>query len=488
MRDSLTAGRGGASQHGAQRVSPRQRRAARILLVDDSESIRSCVTGWLEEQGYRVDGAEDGRRALALLDAGLVPDLVLLDVMMPGIDGLETLRKIRERAPRLPVVMISVVGNARTIVDAMRAGANDYVSKPFDELELGAVVARVLERASQEAQASAARSGGAEALWQGPALREVRSVIDQVAGTDVTVLIQGESGTGKEVVARALHAGSGRGKGPFVKVNCAALPGELLESELFGYERGAFTGAFARKAGKFEAAEGGTLFLDEIAEMSSLAQAKLLHVLQDGTFSRLGGNRELRADARVVAATHRALDEMAARRTFREDLFFRLNVVSIRVPPLRERRDEIPALVEHFLARFAARYGRPPPPLSDKLWALLERHPFPGNVRELENLVKRIVVLGGEESILRAFVSNERAHARRARRFASLLREVEESAGDVPLREVGRRAALEAERETIEHALLLTHWNRKRAARVLGVSYKTLLLKIRECELVPEPG
>jgi DNA-binding NtrC family response regulator len=350
------------------------------------------------------------------------------------------------------------------------------------------VVARVLERASQEAQASAARSGGAEALWQGPALREVRGVIDQVAGTDVTVLIQGESGTGKEVVARALHAGSGRGKGPFVKVNCAALPGELLESELFGYERGAFTGAFARKAGKFEAAEGGTLFLDEIAEMSSLAQAKLLHVLQDGTFSRLGGNRELRADARVVAATHRALDEMAARRTFREDLFFRLNVVSIRVPPLRERRDEIPALVEHFLARFAARYGRPPPPLSDKLWALLERHPFPGNVRELENLVKRIVVLGGEESILRAFVSNERAHARRARRFASLLREVEESAGDVPLREVGRRAALEAERETIEHALLLTHWNRKRAARVLGVSYKTLLLKIRECELVPEPG
>jgi DNA-binding NtrC family response regulator len=463
------------------------RRAPRILLVDDSDSIRSYVSGWLEQQGYRVDAAEDGRRALALLDAGAVPDLVLLDVMMPGMDGLETLRALRERSPRLPVVMVSVVGNARTIVDAMRAGASHYVNKPFDEAELGAVIARLLERASREAPEGAARSSG-DALWKGPALREVRAVIDQVAGTDVTVLIQGESGTGKEVVARALHAASPRRKAPFVKVNCAALPGELLESELFGYERGAFTGAVARKVGKFEAAEGGTLFLDEIAEMSPLAQAKLLHVLQDSTFARLGGNRELRVNVRVIAATHRALEEMAARRAFREDLFFRLNVVSIRVPPLRERRGEIPALVEHFLARFSARYGRPPPPLSDRLWALLERHPFPGNVRELENLVKRIVVLGSEEPILRSLVSHERTQARRAQRFQSLLREVEESAGELPLREVGRRAALEAEREAIEQALLLTHWNRKQAARVLGVSYKTLLLKIRECELGRDPG
>jgi DNA-binding NtrC family response regulator len=463
------------------------RRAPRILLVDDSDSIRSYVSGWLEQQGYRVDAAEDGRRALALLDAGAVPDLVLLDVMMPGMGGLETLRALRERSPRLPVVMVSVVGNARTIVDAMRAGASHYVNKPFDEAELGAVIARLLERASREAPEGAARSSG-DALWKGPALREVRAVIDQVAGTDVTVLIQGESGTGKEVVARALHAASPRRKAPFVKVNCAALPGELLESELFGYERGAFTGAVARKVGKFEAAEGGTLFLDEIAEMSPLAQAKLLHVLQDSTFARLGGNRELRVNVRVIAATHRALEEMAARRAFREDLFFRLNVVSIRVPPLRERRGEIPALVEHFLARFSARYGRPPPPLSDRLWALLERHPFPGNVRELENLVKRIVVLGSEEPILRSLVSHERTQARRAQRFQSLLREVEESAGELPLREVGRRAALEAEREAIEQALLLTHWNRKQAARVLGVSYKTLLLKIRECELGRDPG
>ena len=463
-------------------------RAPRILVVDDSESIRSYVASWLAQLGYRVDTAEDGRRALTLLDQGLLPDLVLLDVMMPGLDGLETMRGIRERSPRLPVVMVSVVGNARTIVDAMRAGATDYVSKPFDEADLAAVISRVLERASPEGAAVPAKSEAGGALWRGPALAEVRALIDQVAETDVTVLIQGESGTGKEVVARALHAASRRRTGPFVKVNCAALPGELLESELFGYERGAFTGAAARKAGKFEAAERGTLFLDEIAEMSPLAQAKLLHVLQDATFARLGGNHEIHVDVRVIAATHRGLEEMVERRAFREDLFFRLNVVSIRVPPLRERRDEVPALVEHFLARFSARYGRPSQRPSAKLWALLERHPFPGNVRELENLVKRIVVLGSEEPIVRSLVSRERAQVRRARRFESLLREVEENAGDVPLREVGRRAAMEAEREAIEQALALTHWNRKHAARVLGVSYKTLLQKIRECELTPDPS
>ncbi len=463
-------------------------RSPRILVVDDSESIRGYLKGWLAEQGYRVDVVEGGRRALALLDSGPLPDLVLLDVMMPELDGLETLRGIRERAPRLPVVMISVVGSARTIVEAMRAGASDYLSKPFDEAALSVVLDRALERAQDSTLAGVAKGGGVDPLWQGPALTAVRELIECVADTDVTVLIQGESGTGKEVVARALHAASLRRTGPFVKVNCAALPGELLESELFGYERGAFTGAVARKAGKFESAEGGTLFLDEIAEMSPLAQAKLLHVLQDATFSRLGGNREIHVDVRVVAASHRPLEEMAARRTFREDLFFRLNVVAIRVPPLRERRDEIPALLEHFLSRFSLRYGRPPPPVSARLWALLERHPFPGNVRELENLVKRIVVLGSEEPVVQALVAGERSQARRAHRFQALLREVEESAGELPLREVSRRASLEAEREAIEQALLLTQWNRKHAARVLGVSYKTLLLKIRACELTPDAG
>ena len=461
-------------------------RGARILVVDDSESIRAYLASLLTLRGHRVDTAEDGRRALGLIDAGAAPDLVLLDVMMPGADGLEILKRIRERLPRLPVVMVSVVGTARTIVEAMRAGASDYVNKPFVEMEIEQVVARVLERADADPERAHAKGPSSGALWSGAALAHVRAVIERVAETDVTVLIQGESGTGKEVVARALHAASRRRQGPFVKVNCAALPGELLESELFGYERGAFTGAVARKPGKFEVAGGGTLFLDEIAEMSPAAQAKLLHVLQDGTFSRLGGNREIKVDVRVVAATHRPLAELVAKRGFREDLYFRLDVVNVRVPALRERRDEVPALVEHFLERFSARYGRPAKSPSARLRTLLERHPFPGNVRELENLVKRIVVLGSEEPIVRELVARERAQARRARRFETLLREVEAHAGDLPLREVGRRAALEAEREAIEQALLLTNWNRKHAARVLGVSYKTLLQKIRECELAPE--
>ncbi len=461
-------------------------RGARVLVVDDSESIRRFLAGLLTAQGYRVDTAEDGRRALGLIEAGAAPDLVLLDVMMPDPDGLETLRQLREREPNLPVVMVSVVGSAKTIVEAMQAGACDYVSKPFQESELEAVIARALTRSQSEGERAQAANAPFEALWEGRALAQVRAVIDRVAETDVTVLIQGESGTGKEVVARALHEASQRRQGPFVKVNCAALPGELLESELFGYERGAFTGAVSRKPGKFEGAQRGTLFLDEIAEMSPTAQAKLLHVLQDASFTRLGGNQEIHVDVRIVAATHRPLAELAAKKLFREDLYFRLNVVNVTVPPLRERREELPGLIDHFLERFAARYGRPARALSPRLRAMLERHPFPGNVRELENLMKRIVVLGSEARVVRDLLAQERAQARRERRFELLLRDVEEHAGEVPLREVGRRAALEAEREAIQQALLLTSWNRKHAARVLGVSYKTLLQKIQDCGLTPD--
>jgi DNA-binding NtrC family response regulator len=456
-----------------------------VLVVDDSESIRRFVAGLLGAEGYRVDTAEDGRRALKLIEAGAAPDLVLLDVMMPGPDGLETLRLIRKQEPTLPVVMISVVGSARTIVEAMQAGACDYISKPFQESELEGVVARALERSHVEDERARAADAPFEVRWEGRALAQIRTVIDHVAETDVTVLIQGESGTGKEIVARELHQASGRRSCPFVKVNCAALPGELLESELFGYERGAFTGAVARKPGKFEVAQRGTLFLDEIAEMSPTAQAKLLHVLQDGTFTRLGGNREIQVDVRIVAATHRPLADLAAKNAFREDLYFRLNVVNVTVPPLRERREELDGLIEHFLVRFAARYGRPMPAISPKLRGMLERHPFPGNVRELENIVKRVVVLGGEERVVRELMSRERAQARRERRFELLLRDVEQRAGEMPLREVGRVAALEAEREAIQQALTLTSWNRKHAARVLGVSYKTLLQKIQTCGLTP---
>jgi len=455
-------------------------RAWRVLVVDDAEGIRGYLVSLLESWGFEVDTAEDGRRALGLLEGGASPDVVLLDVMMPGIDGIETLRGIREQDPALPVVMLSVVGKAATIVEAMQLGAVDFVNKPFEEEELEQALARAL---STRSDAPASTSADQATVWQSAAMRKIRDVIDQISDTDVTVLIQGESGVGKEIVARAVHARSTRAAGPFVKVNCAALPEDLLESELFGYEKGAFTGAGARKHGRFEVANRGTIFLDEIGEMSPALQAKLLQVLQEGRFARLGGNQEVQVDVRVVCATNRPLLEMVARGGFREDLFFRLNVVSILIPPLRERRDELPILVESFLRRYAAAYQKPQPQISPRLWAAFERYPFPGNVRELENMTKRIVVLESEESILAELARREAGGRGRRGAFEALLEEVEETAGDVPLREVGRRAALEIEREAIEAVLQQTGWNRKQAAKLLGVSYKTLLQKIRECEL-----
>jgi DNA-binding NtrC family response regulator len=464
-------------------VRPERAAARRVLVVDDSEGVRSYLASLLELRGFAVDTAGDGRSALALLEGGAAPDAVLLDVMMPGLDGLETLRRLREGHPALPVVMLSVIGKAATIVEAMRLGASDYLNKPFEEEEL----ARALEGALgavPAAEADAAALAGP--LWRGPALARVRELLEQIAGTDVTVLIQGESGVGKEIVARGVHETSARRSGPFVKVNCAALPGALLESELFGYERGAFTGATTRRAGRFELADGGTIFLDEIGEMSPALQAKLLHVLQDGCFTRLGGNREIAVDSRVVAATHRDLAAIAARGGFREDLYFRINVVNVTIPPLRERRDELPALVDHLLQRAARRYKRPLPRLSAQLLRQLKHYPFPGNVRELENMLKRIVVLGSEEPVLRALLAGGPRPASGRRALDEVLDEVERSAGDLPLREVARRASLEAEREAIERALYQSHWNRKQAARLLGVSYKTLLQKIRECGLEEE--
>jgi two-component system response regulator AtoC len=450
-------------------------------VVDDAEGVRSYLARLLELRGYEVDSAGDAERALALLAAGAGPDVVLLDVLLPGIDGLEALRRMRELHPALPVVMLSVVGRAATIVEAMQSGAADYLTKPCDEDELLGALERACARAAGEV---APEAGDAPAtLWSGPTLERLRELLEQIADTDVTVLIQGESGVGKEIVARAVHETSGRRAGPFVKVNCAALPGSLLESELFGYERGAFTGAVARKTGKFEQARGGTIFLDEIGEMSPALQAKLLHVLQDGRFTRLGGNREIEVDARVVAATNRDLGTLVREGGFREDLFFRLNVVNVVIPPLRERREEVPALIDHFLRRLAARYARPPRRLSPRLLRALERYPFPGNVRELENMLKRIVVLESEETVLRDLLAGEPAAAARAGALERLLEEVEQRAGELPLREVGRRVSLEAERSAIERALFHTHWNRKQAARILGVSYKTLLQKIRECGL-----
>jgi transcriptional regulator with GAF, ATPase, and Fis domain len=330
----------------------------------------------------------------------------------------------------------------------------------------------------------------------GSRMAEVRDLIQRVADIDVTVLIRGESGTGKELVARALYAGSPRRDKPFVKVNCAALPTELLESELFGFERGAFTGALQQKPGKFEFANHGTMFLDEIGEMSPPLQAKLLQVLQDGEFSRLGGKHDVHVDVRIIAATNRSLEQAVADGHFREDLFFRLNVVSINVPPLRERRDEIPMLSEHFLKKYSAQYNKPQVVLSAEIMRLFMEHDWPGNVRELENLIKRAVVLGDENPIRRDLNHNLALAAQRlaapaatstvappaapaAAGPASITAAAAE-AGHYSLKDISRTAAREAERELILKMLQHTRWNRKETAGLLGISYKALLYKIKE--------
>jgi len=460
--------------------------APRALIVDDAEGMRAYLASLFESRGFGVDTCDEGRRALTLLESGADPDVVLLDVLMPGMDGIATLAEIRKSWPKLPVLMVSVVGKATTIVEAMQLGAADYLTKPFEEAELDLSLDRLglhSARPGSHTDGRGATVSPGQTVWVSTAMREIRAVIEQIGTTDVTVLIQGESGVGKEIVAREVHAVSNRVKAPFVKVNCAALPTNLLESELFGYEKGAFTGANCRKQGKFEQAHGGTIFLDEIGEMCPSLQAKILQVLQDSEFTRLGGNREVRVDVRVVCATNRSLVEMVSAGDFREDLFFRLNVVAIDIPALRERREEVPLLVETFMARYSALYERPHHGLSQHLIEAMNEYDFPGNVRELENMIKRVVVLENEDSVLADLRRPRMSRSERRAELDAILCEMEESAGELPLREVGRRFAMEIEREAIEHMLKLTGWNRKQAAARLGISYKTLLQKIRDCEV-----
>ena len=314
-------------------------------------------------------------------------------------------------------------------------------------------------------------------IFFGSKMNRIRELIDQVAKTDVTVLIQGESGVGKEIVARALHLYSLRSEKPFIKVNCAALPDNLLESELFGYEKGAFTGAYRKKPGKFEIAHSGTIFLDEIGDISPSLQAKLLQVLQDGQFSRLGGKTDTHVDVRVLVATNENLEEAIGAGRFREDLYYRLNVVNIPVPPLRERRQEIPIFVTHFLEKYGEKYNKRASDPSPKLMRVLTRHPWPGNVRELENVIRRLVILGDEEAIIEELGSEGKAKL-------SLEKTNPQYQTPIPpvlsLKEVSQRATMIAEREAILNALAQTNWNRKRAAKLLNISYKAILYKIRQ--------
>jgi len=364
-----------------------------ILIIDDEQNIRRTLKDILEDEGYSVLAEPRGRDGLGVLSEEPV-NLVLLDIRLAEENGLDILRAIREKHPDVEVVMISGHGTIETAVEAVRLGAYDFLEKPLSLERVRLAVLRALEKSRLRRElATRARGDRPPLLGQGQAVQAMRKLISQVAPTDSKVLISGESGTGKELVAREIHLASGRKDGPFVEVNCAAIPQELIESELFGSEKGAYTGAGQMRVGKFEQADGGTLFLDEVGDMSLTAQAKVLRVLEGEAFSRLGGNAAIKVDVRVIAATNKDLEKEAKEGRFREDLYFRLNVFPVRTPPLREHPEDIPLLVDFYLERFAHDNGKPKPSIAQEALDRLTAHPYPGNVRELKNLVERLAIL-----------------------------------------------------------------------------------------------
>ena len=455
----------------------------RVLVVDDEPSIRKYLQTLLEVDGYQVTAVGSGQEALEAVQQGDRPDFIILDVLMQEMNGLETLRQLIQVDRTLNVIMLSCSNEVTTVVEAIRLGAQDYLTKPFEKAELDAAVLKCRQKMDLRKENQALReycdhlTEDLSFLAASPQMVRIRQQILQIAPVDVPVFICGESGVGKEVVARMIHMRSTRRNQPFVKVNCAALPGELLESELFGYEQGAFTGAVRSKPGKFELANKGTIFLDEIAEMSPHLQAKLLHVLQDHQYSRLGGRHMIAVDVRVLAATNVEVQEAMKSGRLREDLYYRLNVLSINVPPLRERTTEIPLLFRHFLNKYSEKFQKEPPNPSQHLIEAAIRYAWPGNLRELENFVKRYVILEDDEGSFRELVEMAAARQRTSPR--------EEPP---PVKEQGLKALVrglkdEAEMEAIADALEKTHWCRKDAAKMLGISYKALLYKIRQFNL-----
>jgi two-component system response regulator AtoC len=455
----------------------------KILVVDDEPSIRKYLQTLLEVDGYDVETIGTGPEAIELLKTGQRPDFVILDVLMPEMNGLDTLKHLMAFDRTLSVIMLSCSNEVGTVVEAIRLGAHDYLTKPFEKGELDVALLKCRQKRELRAENKALAeycdqlTEDMTFLAASPQMVRIRQQVLQIAPVDVPVFICGESGVGKEVVARMIHIRSNRRSQPFIKVNCAALPGELLESELFGYEQGAFTGAVRSKPGKFEQANKGTIFLDEIAEMSPHLQAKLLHVLQDHQYSRLGGRHLIEVDVRVLAATNMEVQEAMKSGRLREDLYYRLNVLSINVPPLRERISEIPLLFRHFLEKYSAKFQKTPPSPSEYLMEAAVRYPWPGNLRELENFVKRYVILEDDEGGLRELLEMSATQQRTAPRDEP-----------VPARAQGLKALVrglkdEAEMEAIADALQKTHWCRKDAAKMLGISYKALLYKIRQFNL-----
>jgi two-component system, NtrC family, response regulator AtoC len=458
-----------------------------VLIVDDEPNLRKILSAQLSRDGYDVLTAEDGEQGLLQLREHHI-DLVITDLKMPKVDGLTLLKKALEEDPELPVVLITAHGTIDTAVEALKSGAFDFVTKPFDKDEVRQIVAKALKtrelRGADVTPTATSRGARFGIIGASSGITELYAILERVADTPTTVLITGESGTGKELVARALHEHSGRKDKPFIKVNCAAIPKELIESELFGYERGAFTGAVTSKPGRFELANGGTLFLDEIGEIPIEMQVKLLRALQESEFERVGGIKTIRVDVRLVAATNRDLKKLILTGSFREDLFYRLNVVPIRLPALRERTSDIPLLVEHFLARFNERLKKDVRSVHREAMDALVQYPWPGNIRELENVVERAVLFCDTQeltaSALPPDVRGLPALANVALPEADLQAALASEGG---LKEHVKVVMSRLEKELVSRALQQTGGNVTHAARLLKISRKGLQLKMKELGL-----
>jgi two-component system, NtrC family, response regulator HydG len=446
---------------------------ATLLVADDDPGLRESLERTLTREGYKVVLASDGRAALERVQAGGV-DLIVTDLRMPGLTGLELLRAAKAIMPDVDVILLTAFGTVEEAVKAMKDGAYDFLTKPFRREQLIKLVDKALERRDLIEQNRALKKqledirAKGQMIGASPSFRRMLTLVEQIADSSATILIQGESGTGKELVARTIHERSGRRAGPFVAVNCAALPETLLESELFGYEKGAFTGAAGRKEGRFELANGGTLFLDEVADLSLVTQPKILRVLQEGEFERLGATRSIQVDVRILAATNQDLADMVKDKRFREDLYYRLNVITVRVPPLRERHEDIRVLAQHYLRVYAAKNGRKLEGFSNEALERLESYAWPGNVRELENLIERMVLLARKDRIDAEDLPEEVAGVKRPPRDAIL-----ELVG-TPLADIEQRL--------LDETLRITGGNKTQAAKLLGIDVRTVARKLERRE------
>ncbi|GAB4563913.1 MAG: sigma-54 dependent transcriptional regulator [Haliangiales bacterium] len=461
---------------------------ANILVAEDEPNLRRVMKAMLSRDGYHVITASDGVDALAKLDDTI--DVVVTDLKMPNLDGMGVLRRVAADFPTIPVVMITAFGSVGHAVEAVKAGAFDYIEKPGEQEQIRQTIAKAVKqsaanRDAPEAIASTDDTARFGLVGRSDEMRQVFQIIETVADSPSTVLITGESGTGKELVAKALHEHSSRHDKPFIKINCAAIPKNLMESEMFGYEKGAFTGASSAKPGRFELADGGTLFLDEIGEIPVEMQVKLLRAIQESEFERVGGIATIKVDVRLITATNRDLEQEVQRGNFRDDLYYRLNVVPLRIPPLRERSGDIPLLTDHIIAKFNQRLNKDITGLSPEALAQLRGYSWPGNIRELENVLERTILFTSGDRIEVSDLPDEQNGASGARRYADEPQPPPQSpgeplTGDTSLKEIVRAKTNQVERALISKALDETGGNVTQAAKLLKISRKSLQMKMKE--------